>query len=174
MGAINYGTSDYITMGIKPESTWDYEHDPAIMEEMKEYAEEYDCSIDEAIEQNIETNAEADYENAKFILNQHSFYYYHITLNPGYYEGFYIDIENNFPVALDSWEDRKDMLKEIREIESMLKELAGCGIVSCYPGWCTGYADYKQTLKDIKAACKEMREEARTIPTWRQYTTATT
>lgn len=32
MGAINYFTSDYITMGFKPYDTYDFENDPDFME----------------------------------------------------------------------------------------------------------------------------------------------
>lgn len=96
----------------------------------------------------------------------------YITIKPGYYEGFTLDIENNFPVALDSWQDRRDANKEITEIKRFLIECAGLGLVECFPGWCTGYSDYNGTITAIRAAVKEMRDELRTIPTWTQYNRA--
>ena len=168
MGSINYGTSEYITMGIKPESAYDYEKDPCTMEEMQELAEEWGMSVEDAIMQNIEDNAECDRMNTEAILNKYDFHYFNITIESGYYEGFYIDIEYNGYI-FDHYTERKDALKEVREIESMLKELAGCGIVSVYPGWCTGYADYKQTLKDIREAAKGMRADIKKTPTWKTY-----
>ena len=143
MGAINYFTSDYITMGLRPYDRTDFENDLDFME--------------------------ADFANIETELNKHSFQYYHITIKPGYYEGFTLDIENNFPVAFDSWEDRKEANKEITEIKGFLIDCAGFGLVQCSPGWCTGYNDYKGTIVAIKAAIKEMREEVKRTPTWAQY-----
>ena len=60
MGTINYGTSNYITMGVQPEYPWEYNENSAIMDEMRELAEEWGCSVDEAISQNIQHNLEAD------------------------------------------------------------------------------------------------------------------
>lgn len=108
MGAVNYFTSDYITMGLRPYDSLELEK----------------------------------------------------------------DIENNFPVALDSWQDRRDANKEITEIKRFLIECAGLGLVECFPGWCTGYSDYNGTITAIRAAVKEMRDELRTIPTWTQYNRA--
>ncbi len=172
MGAVNYFTSDYITMGLKPYDVDDFTSDQEFMEEMRKQAEEYGETVDESINEYINDCYECDYSNIQSELEKHSFYYYRITIKPGYYEGFTLDIENNFPVAFDSWEDKRVVQKEITEIKAFLIACAGMGFVSCSPGWCTGYSDYKCTLQAIKAAIKEMREEARTIPTWLQYNRA--
>lgn len=87
----------------------------------------------------------------------------------GNYEGFTLDIENNFPIAFDGWEDRREANKEITEIKEFLIACAGLGLVECSPGWCTGYNDYKGTIAAIKAAIKNMREEVKRTPTWAQY-----
>ena len=47
-------------------------------------------------------------------------------------------------------------------------------LVVCYPGWCTGYEDYKGTCKVIVAAIKGMRDEVKITPTWTQYEQETT
>ncbi len=154
MGAVNYGTSDYITMAYNcnteyaPDDFWNDENEQR----------EFEISF--------------LHDEVKAELEKHSFYYYHIAIKPGYYEGFYIDIENNFPVALDSWQDRRDANKEITEIKQFLIACAGLGLVECSPGWCTGYSDYNGTITAITAAVKEMRDELRTIPTWTQYNRA--
>lgn len=64
---------------------------------------------------------------------------------------------------------KKEAQKEITAIKNLLTECAGLGLVQCFPGWCTGYNDYKGTLAAIKAAVKEMRQEMRQAPTWSQY-----
>lgn len=152
MGAVNYITSDYITLGLRPYDTDDFTD------------ENNNIDYDE-----INYCYECDYENIKHELEKHGFHYYHITIKPGYYEGFTLNIENNYPVALDSWEDRRDANKEITEIKQFLIACAGLGLVKCSPGWCTGYSDYNGTIQAIKAAIKEMRSELKTIPTWLQY-----
>lgn len=144
MGAINYFTSDYITMGIKPYSV-----------EMNDFDREYAYS--------------ADFENINDILSSYDFYYFHVKIKPGYYEGFTLDIENNFSIAFDGWEDKQDAQREITSLKKCLLKCAGAGMVQCSPGWIPAYNDYKGTCKAIGNAIKIMREELKNTPTWAQY-----
>ena len=169
MGTVNYFTSDYITLGLKPCDPLEMKKDFEFMEEMRQKCENYGGTIEDAINDYIKICYECDLCNVETELNKHSFYYYNISIKPGYYEGFTIDIENNFPIAFDNWEDRKAASKEITEIKKFLITCAGFGLVECSPGWCTGYNDYGGTIKSIKTAVKEMRDEIKTIPTWKQY-----
>ena len=169
MGAINYFTSDYITMGLRPYDRYELINDSEFMEELQQEVDEYGGTVDAALDSYINECYSCDYDNIKTELEKHYFYYYHITIKPGYYDGFALDIENNFPVALDSWEDRRDANKEITEIKQFLIDCAGLGLVACYPGWHTGYSDYNGTIQAIKAAIKAMRDELKTVPTWAQY-----
>lgn len=109
----------------------------------------------------------ADYENDPAILEKYSFYYFHIKIEPGYYEGFFVDIENNFSYFYDNAEQKREAYKETAEIKKFLEELAGCGIVSVFPGWSTTYRNYTETMKDIKKAIAEMRAEIKHTPTYR-------
>lgn len=142
MGAINYYTSDYITIGYNLNNI-DYED-----EFYNDYINDY-------------------YEQIKYRLDQEYFYYFHVVLKPGYYEGFTIDIEFNFKYCFDCYSDKRDAQKEITRIKAFLIECVNdfecCAV---WPGWCTGYADYKTTLKEINAAIKEMRAEAKNTTTW--------
>ena len=135
MGAINYFTSDYITMGLRPYDSTDFENDLEFMEEAREQVREYGGTLESVIDDYISGCYEADFENIETELNKHNFQYYHIAIKPGYYEGFTLDIENNFPVAFDGWEDRKEANKEITEIKGFLIACAGLGLVQCSPGW---------------------------------------
>ena len=172
MGAVNYSTSDYITMGLKPYDVDDITHDSDFMDfirdewgvDITDQEAVYNAACDE-----ISAYYESDYENIEFELNKHNFHYYHIAIKPGYYAGFTLDIENNYGLAYDSWEDKREAQKEITEIKQFLIACAGMGLVKCSPGWCTGYSDYNGTIKAIGVAIKEMREESRAIPTWAQY-----
>lgn len=169
MGAVNYFTSDYITMGLRPYDSWEFEKDSEFMEEMQAQVNEYGGTTEDAIADYINECYSCDYENIEAELEKHNFRYYHIAIRPGYYEGFTLDIENNFPIAFDCWEDRQDASKEITEIKQFLVDCAGLGLVQCLPGWVTGYNDYNGTIKAIKNAIKEMRDELKAVPTWTQY-----
>lgn len=143
MGTINYKQSDYITLGVKPYDETEIETDAYFMYE--ELADDVQAALDE-----------------------YSFHYYRVTLEPGYYEGFTINIENKFSI-FDASESKQLAQKEITQIKQLLIECAGLGLVSCYPGWCSGYDDYGTTLGAIKEAIGEMREEVKQTPTWWQY-----
>lgn len=169
MGAINYFTSDYITLGLRPYDTSDFENDSEFMEELQNECNEYGGTLENALQDYIQSCYEDDYSNIETELAKHSFYYYHVVIKPGYYEGFTLDIESNFPVCFDGWEDKKNAQKEITELKQFLIDCAGLGLVKCSPGWCTGYSDYNGTIAAIKEAVKAMREEVKTIPTWAQY-----
>lgn len=174
MGTINYGTSDYITMGIKPMSAYELVNDPDFIEGLREMASENNLDFDsldiyQEAEGYITECYKCDYENIKTIRDKYSLYYYHIVIREGYYDGFYLDIEDNFGICYDNYQDKREAQKEVTEIKEMLTEMAGCGLVQVYPGWCTGYEDYNGTIKGIKEAVKEMRADIRSTPTWRQY-----
>jgi len=175
MGAINYFTSDYITLGIKPYDTEDYTRDAEFMQFIRD---EWNIDTDDenavynAVQNQIAEDYSCDRLNVETELAKHGFYYFHVTIKPGYYEGFTLDIENNFPVAFDWWQEKRDAQKEITKLKQFLVACAGMGLVACAPGWCTGYSDYKQTLQKINEAVKEMREEVKTTPTWLQYNRA--
>jgi len=153
MGAVNYYTSDYITMGY--DLSWDYcENDFNSFEEMCECRQ---LDIDES------------WFMVNELLEKQNFWYYHVVIKPGYYEGFTIDIENNFPVAFDNWEDRRYANKEVTRIKAFLMACCDLGMVQVWPGWCTSYETAAETKTAITAAIREMREEIKTIPTWTQY-----
>lgn len=169
MGAFNYKKSDYITLGVKPYYEEEIRRDSDFMEEIKEQVKEYGGTESEAIQEVICACYESDYDNISSLLDQHNFYYFHISVEYGYYEGFALNIENNFPVTFDNWEEKREAQKEITEIKKFLTDCAGYGLFACYPGWCTGYEDYKGTISKIKEAVSEMRQEVRNTPTWKMY-----
>ena len=141
MGTINYGTSDYITIGYNC-GDLDY-NDPFYWENIQE-----------------------DFEELTYILGNYNFYYFHVVIKSGYYEGFYVDIEHNYTYCYDSGEDKRAAQKEITQIKKFLLSCLDFGCCSVYPSWCMGYANREQTLKDIDAAIYNMREEVKQTPTW--------
>lgn len=144
MGTINYKHSDYITIG-------------------------YDCNNFDDEDDFTYYYCDAIFENIQALLNQYDFYYFHVALKPGYYEGFSIDIEFNFSYCLDSWLDRRDAQKEITRIYKTLTRLINeYGLCAVSPGWCTHYYNYNDTMVKLKQAIKEMRETVNSTPTWAQ------
>ena len=140
MGAVNYGTGDYITLGL---------------------------NIDR-VEDESEQNFMRGYVDA--IIEKYGFCYFHVAAKSGYYEGFTIEIENNFPVAFDWYQEKQDAQKEITQLKKCLLELCKeAGLVEVFPGWCTGYSTEAETRDAIKKAVQEMRDDVRKTPTWTQY-----
>lgn len=96
MGAVNYFTSDYITLGVKPYESDDFEADPGFVQEMEVNISLTGETREEYIRNYISECYQDDLINVETELENHDFYYYHVAIKPGYYEGFTIDIENNF------------------------------------------------------------------------------
>ena len=142
MGAINYKTSDFITLGYNTNNI--------------EYEDPY---YNELIND--------EYDEIKLLLNKERFYYFNITLEPGYYEGFTLDIEHNFSYFYDNYDEKKQALKEVKQIKDFLLYIVNNFTINAvYPGWCTGYADYKQTIKEINDAIEEMKNAVKNTPTF--------
>lgn len=144
MGAINYCTSDYITIGF---------------DLSKEYT---DVKTGEDISFYI---ARDSLEEAQAQLEGYSFYYYSVKITPGYYEGFSIQIAFNYPFCFGSYEDKRAAQREITELNHFLLYCVNyCDCCAVLPGWCTSYLNRADTLKGISQAVADMREDARTTP----------
>ena len=152
MGTINYFTSDYITIGY--DLSYDYENDFETYEEAQEQ---------------LYFDIEETHEIIADLLKKYDFYHYHVVIKPGYYEGFSIDIENNFSICFDNYQDKKEVQKEITQIKDFLLKCLDYGLCVVYPGWCTSYLNKSDSIKGVKEAIIDMRLEAKTIPTWNQY-----
>lgn len=144
MGAINYFTSDYLTIGYNL-SGIDYSDD--------------DFSFDNIVQD--------DYDNIEILLKNYNFYYFDVKIKPGYYDGFSINIEFNFGWCFDCYQDRKDAQKEITNIkEFLLKCIQNYNCCAVAPGWCTTYYNYQESLKKLNDAIKEMRATVDSTPTF--------
>lgn len=145
MGTINYKTSDFITIGYNCEYI-DYE-DEFYIDIIQDY-----------------------YEQVNYLLKKQNFYYFHITLEPGYYEGFSINIENNFGICYDDYLDKRKAQKEITRIRTFLTTcINDCECCVVFPGWCTTYLDYENSWLKLNEAIKEMRQTVKDTPTWKKY-----
>lgn len=142
MGAVNYFTSDYITIGYNINNV------------------NYD---DEFYTEDIEWS----YNEINEILKNEHFYYFNVTLKPGYYEGFTIDIENNFKYCFDDYNEKLQAQKEVTQIKNFLKYVINYFNMNViFSGWCTSYLGYKESLKKINNGIKMMRNEIKITPTY--------
>ena len=131
MGAINYGTSEFLcSLG------YNLNNDVA------------DC--EEAQNDQLWTAEEVqDY------LDEFSLCYYDIELKPGYYEGFYLEISDIDDNYYSDYDCKQERVKELHMIGRALIDLANkFGLVSYAPGWCTGYASTDSTISYIKQSVK--------------------
>jgi hypothetical protein len=142
VGTINYFTSDYITLG-------------------------YNCSNINYNDEYYYDFIDDEYFQIKYLLEKEHFYYFHVTLKPGYYEGFSINIENNFSYCFDNYNEKLQALKELTRIKKFLIYIVdNFNVCEVWPGWCTSYKEYYTTIKDISTAIKEMKTEIKNTPTY--------
>lgn len=149
MGAINYKRSEFITIGLKP-------FDP---EDFKDENGELDTVA-------MQDSYQTVFDDISHIFYKYDFYYFHVTIEPGYYEGFTIDIENNFGLCYDCYADKLDALKEVTQLKKLLLECADSGLCEVHPGWVTVYLSHEDTVKDIRAAMKELKMKIKSTPTY--------
>lgn len=152
MGTINYGSNDYICIGLNP-NNWNWCQDDFETYEEWDHQKQFEM--------------EADYENTKSILDDYSFNYFKVTLENGYYEGFYLNIETYFPFCLDTYLERKDINTEVNQIKELLIKLVNeVGLCEVWPGWCPKYMDRDRTLKSINKAIAKLRRDSKKVPTY--------
>lgn len=144
MGTINYGTSDYIKIG-------------------------YDCNnYDEA--DIFHNDYVSDlYTEIYHILKAEKFDAFSVEIEPGYYEGFYITIHFDYNY-FDDYTEKQEAQKEVTALKKFLLEcINNYECVAVYPGWCMGYANYKDSLKELNRAIKQMRADVKNTPTAKNY-----
>lgn len=160
MGAINYGTSAIITLATRFQYADDFREEA--QEEARETGE---TDIDAIISRMMEANEEADSENASFILRDFSAAFFRLAIAPGYYEGLQIVINDDRPREYDDAE-REQARRDVDELEKALLALAGVGFTETWPGWCTTFRSYSETVETIRAEADKIREEIDTAPNW--------
>ena len=147
MGAINYGTSEIVTVGQL------MFNGSGLSEE--EWDEERTFYMDETEELMI------DVQN---LIGKYNFEFYKIEPEYGYYEGMYIKIKLNTCVYyggpnrnykeynyVESSDERKEILKELTQIKKFLLECVNYHNLNViYPGWVTSELNYQDSIKKEK------------------------
>ena len=146
MGTINYRTGKHITLGL----------DDKFIEQMEDDFVEYNW-------------IEEFFETFKSIKDEYYFNFFDVKLEYGYYDGFYIAVDDNEWAYLDDTEERKEVMQEIRQLQEFLTKCIDNGLVVTYPGWCTSYLDYKQSKIALRKTMHNIRDMVHKIPTYRRY-----
>lgn len=141
MGAINFGTLTNIGR-------------LALVNEL-ETEEEIYCELVE------ETQARLDKLNL---------YYFSLSIKYGYYEGFYLKLnEENTKYIYTNTKEKQEVLKELTAIKNILIELVKDGLLcGAYPNWITTRLNTAETIKQIKSIIKELKAE--TMASYTEYT----
>ena len=149
MGTINYGSNKYINMGMNLK-----QFDNINNYEDRQY--EYETELEYIIEETQNT------------INKYTFEYFTVKIEPGYYEGFYLDIDFDY-LYLDDYQEKLTVLKEITQLKQFLLECCYMGLVKYSPGWCMGYHSEQETKQGIKQAIKEIKQTIKNYPTYNTY-----
>lgn len=161
MGTINYKTSNIITLGTMPE-----DFDVIQIDYCEEHGFDPEEVSDEVVYEIINENELCDEVNANFIIDGCALCFFKLSVEPGYYEGRQIIIEENLPTwdgEFEREEDKKDVLAEIDKLEQLLIELNGIGFAVCHPWWCTTYEEYDKGCESIKNAIAEYKKSVTAI-----------
>ncbi len=144
MGAINYGSCDVVNIGLN-------------VSDLNEY-DDFDNNYIECVRYDIQS-----------ILDNYMFDEFDVSIEPGYYEGFYINISFNDVYYYDTYLNRLDVIKECTQLKRMLFECIKYGLVVYSPGWCTGYDNEKESKIEVNKAIKKLKAYIKAIPTERQF-----
>lgn len=139
MGAINYGYNNHFNsfqLGYNL-------NDETLTDEEKESMQEF------------------LYYDIKELLENYNFNYFNVELSSGYYDGFYITIENpgyNYGV-FNNYIEKLEALKELTQLKKLLLELIkNYDLVSYSPGWCMSYYTKGESILQLKDTIKKERE----------------
>ena len=133
MGAVNYGSNDYVNLCFN----FDEEMDEILMQDI----------VDD-VEYDIDYNLDNEF--------------YKIEVKPGYYDGLYLDIHAyELPELFVDMEEKIQAIKEVLHIYEFLKNLVEQGWQAYTPGWSTGF--YENSLEQVGQGILKMLQEINNI-----------
>lgn len=157
MGTINYGTSHFITVGL---NTWDFE-DGIDDEGFVVEGSRYDLMDD------IRTGIENLLEDSG-IKDDSA---YNVKIESGYYEGFYINITDEY-LYFDDETDREEAREQITAIFDFLYKAVDEGLCVVYPGWVTKCLNYEDSKKALEEAFNQALADCDKKPDYEKYQSA--
>lgn len=139
MGAINFGT-------LTNKNRLAIVNEPLTAEE-EEQQEFFNYPLDETQE----------------TINKYNLYYFELIIKYGYYNGFYLELnDNNTKWIYQDTKEKAEAIKELTQIKKILLELVKNGCCwGCYPSQIYNKLDTAETIKQIKAIIKELKAEVK-------------
>ena len=156
MGTINYGTSKFITIGLNPDNFEDYVDEDGKVYEGSRY--ELMDDVRQWIENLFEESGVKD--NSA----------YAVKIESGYYEGFYINITDEY-LYFDDEEDREEARQELENVFSFLNGAVDKGLCVVHPSWATSYLDYMQSKEELEEAYQAALIECSEKPDYKKFQT---
>lgn len=140
MGAINYGTSRYITIGDPLTGT----------SETSQYLYQIlQAAIDDLCLKHFSVSVRCGYYDGTWV-----------DIDPIYEHDGY----------LDDYKAKREATKEATQVGKILRKFVRLGLRQVFPGWCTGVSSKPDTLSALQDAIKDIKDDIRTCPTWYQIT----
>lgn len=170
MGTFNYGSShDIVTLGHYSGFNY-FPDDEEIADEMEENGTTREKAIESLIESNsymVEDDADSIKSNINNDLDLH---FYQVKIVNGYFNGFWIDIEQQY-LCIDDYKDRAIIQKEITQIKNFLiKCVSEYDMRVHYAGYCAGWEDtINDSIKKINETIKEERQKVKKLPIFDEY-----
>lgn len=105
-------------------------------------------------------------------LDKYNLYYFEIIIKMGYYDGFYLELnEKNTKWVYNNTKEKNEVIKELTLIKKCLIEIVKSEHCwGCYPSWIYNRLDTADTIKQIKAIIKELKNEVKASYTERTAT----
>lgn len=170
MGAWNYGESSNIcTLGY-------YDLDcPEFTEE--EIQDEYEANAEFMGEEYTLEHAKHDLEeqfyeyindcfkDCKFVLENQNFEHWKVSVEGGYYQGFWVNISQETLCVYDE-EERLQIHKELTQIRAKLRHcIREFGLRVHYPGWVVKWEEtMEKSLDKLQECIKEERKKVKKLP----------
>lgn len=109
---------------------------------------------------------------ANKILDKYKLYYYRLIIKSGYYNGFYLELnEKNTKYVYNNTKEKNEVAKELTLIKKCLVEIVKNGYCwGCLPSWIYNRQTTTETIKQIKTIIKELKTEIKASYTARKAT----
>lgn len=96
-------------------------------------------------------------------IDKYNLYYYELIIKVGYYNGFYLQLnDNNTKWIYNNTKEKQEVLKELTQIKDILIDIVKSGYCwGCYPSWVYNKLTTAETIKQIKETIKELKAEVK-------------
>lgn len=157
MGAINYGNNrDFgLTLG--------YNLGARVYNPTAEQLADWDCESEEDYERSFYLDIEDCWEQINFLMPQ--FKHFNISLESGYYEGFWIAVDLKW-LYFNDYKEKLEALKEATKLKAFLLQcVEDFGCVAVDSGWVSTYYSKQDTIKALNKAIRDQKAKIKAMKT---------